>query len=155
MGSVMAQQTTVSNMQRKADASLDDVYTRRNGRIFLGGVQALVRLPIMQVLNDQALGLNTAGLISGYRGSPLGSYDSALMKAKKYLDPYGIVVRPAVNEELGATAIWGSQQLHLSPGAKKDGVFGIWYGKGPGVDRCGDVFKHGNAAGTAKNGGIL
>ncbi|CVI63307.1 indolepyruvate ferredoxin oxidoreductase family protein (plasmid) [Agrobacterium leguminum] len=141
--------------QTKTKAALDDAYTRTDGRIFLGGVQALVRLPIVQIQNDRARGLNTAGFISGYRGSPLGSYDATLMKAKKYLDPYEIVVRPAVNEELGATAIWGSQQLHLSPGAKKDGVFGIWYGKGPGVDRCADVFKHGNAAGTSKHGGIL
>ncbi|RJT41442.1 indolepyruvate ferredoxin oxidoreductase family protein [Mesorhizobium waimense] len=153
----MAQTSTSGEnvVKQKIERSLDDVYTRTEGRIFLGGIQALVRLPIIQVQNDRAKGLNTTGFISGYRGSPLGSYDSALMKAKKFLDPYEIVVRPAVNEELGATAVWGTQQLHLSPGARKDGVFGIWYGKGPGVDRCADAFKHGNAAGTAKHGGIL
>jgi indolepyruvate ferredoxin oxidoreductase len=140
---------------RHADAALNDVFTKDSGQVFLRGVQALVRLPMVQVARDRKAGLNTAGFISGYRGSPLGGYDMALANAKPFLDEYGIVVKPAVNEELAASAVWGTQQLHLSPGAQKDGVFGIWYGKGPGVDRTGDVFKHGNAAGTAKHGGVL
>ncbi len=93
--------------------------------------------------------------ISGYRGSPLGGYEQQLIKAEKFLDQHGVVSKPGLNEDLAATAIWGSQQLHLSPGARKDGVVGIWYGKGPGVDRTGDVFKHANAAGSAPNGGVL
>ncbi|HEY3146683.1 MAG TPA: indolepyruvate ferredoxin oxidoreductase family protein, partial [Dongiaceae bacterium] len=104
---------------------------------------------------DRAAGLNTAGFISGYRGSPLGGYDQQLFAARKHLEQYNIKFQPGVNEDLAATAIWGSQQLNLSPGAKYDGVVGIWYGKGPGVDRCGDVFRHGNTAGSAKNGGVL
>ncbi|HEY1721533.1 MAG TPA: indolepyruvate ferredoxin oxidoreductase family protein [Magnetospirillaceae bacterium] len=137
------------------DAALDDPFTRSSGSVFMSGLQALVRLPLIQIARDKAAGLNTGGFISGYRGSPLGGYDQALQRAHKLLDANGIVVRPAVNEELAATAIWGSQQLHLSPGAAKDGVFGIWYGKGPGVDRSGDVLKHGNAAGSAPHGGVL
>jgi indolepyruvate ferredoxin oxidoreductase len=135
--------------------SLDDVYTQESGTVFLGGIQALVRLPMIQVARDRAAGLDTGGFIAGYRGSPLGGYDQALARAKGHLDRYDIVVRPAVNEELAATAIWGTQQLALSPGHRKDGVFGIWYGKGPGVDRTGDVFKHANAAGTSPHGGVL
>ena len=140
---------------RHAAATLDDVYTKTSGSVFMRGIQALVRLPMIQVARDRKMGLNTAGFISGYRGSPLAGYDTALKGAKSYLDAYGIVVKPAVNEELAANAVWGTQQLHLSPGAQKDGVFGIWYGKGPGVDRTGDVFKHGNAAGSARHGGVL
>ena len=108
-----------------------------------------------QIRRDRATGLNTAGFISGYRGSPLGGYDQQLFAARKHLEQYNIKFQPGVNEDLAATAVWGSQQLNLSPGAKYDGVVGIWYGKGPGVDRCGDVFRHGNAAGSAKNGGVL
>ncbi len=118
-------------------------------------LRALVRLPMVQIRRDRAAGLNTAGFISGYRGSPLGNYDLQLMSAKKYLDEYDIVFQPGVNEDLAATAVWGSQQLHLSPSAKYDGVVGIWYGKGPGVDRSGDVLKHANAAGSSKHGGVL
>ncbi len=140
---------------RHPDATLSDVFTKTSGPVFMGGIQALVRLPMIQVARDRRAGLNTAGFISGYRGSPLAGYDTALKGAKSYLDAYGIVVKPAVNEELAANAVWGTQQLHLSPGAQKDGVFGIWYGKGPGVDRTGDVFKHGNAAGSARHGGVL
>ncbi|MCC6562031.1 MAG: indolepyruvate ferredoxin oxidoreductase family protein, partial [Xanthomonadales bacterium] len=135
--------------------TLDDKYTRREGRIFLSGVQALVRLPIMQALRDQAAGLNTAGFISGYRGSPLGGFDLELWKAKKHLESQKVKFQPGLNEDLGATMVWGSQQTNLFQGAKYDGVFSMWYGKGPGVDRCGDVFKHGNAAGTSSHGGVL
>ena len=135
--------------------SLDQKYTQGSGHVFLTGIQALVRLPMAQIRRDRAAGLNTAGFISGYRGSPLGGYDQQLFAARKHLDQYNIKFQPGVNEDLAATAIWGSQQLNLSPGAKYDGVVGIWYGKGPGVDRCGDVFRHGNTAGSAKNGGVL
>jgi indolepyruvate ferredoxin oxidoreductase len=136
--------------------TLDDKYSLDNGRAFMSGVQALVRLPMLQRKRDALAGLNTAGFISGYRGSPLGTYDQALWAAKKHLAAQNIVFQPGVNEELGATAIWGTQQLDLYPQSKKfDGVFGIWYGKGPGVDRCSDVFKHANMAGTAKHGGVI
>src|SRR6516165_1293017 len=135
--------------------SLDQKYTQGSGHVFLTGIQALVRLPMAQIRRDRALGLNTAGFISGYRGSPLGGYDQQLFAARKHLDQYNIKFQPGVNEDLAATAIWGSQQLNLSRGANYDGIVGIWYGKGPGVDRCGDVFRHGNAAGSAKNGGVL
>ena len=137
------------------DYTLDDKYTRERGRIFLSGVQALVRLPLMQQLRDRAAGLNTGGFISGYRGSPLGGFDLELWKAKKHLKAAAIEFTPGINEDLGATMVWGTQQTNLFPGAKYDGVFAMWYGKGPGVDRCGDVFKHGNAAGTSQHGGVL
>ena len=143
---------------RKAleNVTLDDKYTLATGKAFMSGVQALVRLPMLQRLRDAQRGLNTAGFISGYRGSPLGSYDQALWAAKQHLDAQHIVFQPGVNEELGATAVWGTQQLDLYPQSKKfDGVFGIWYGKGPGVDRCSDVFKHANMAGTAQHGGVI
>jgi indolepyruvate ferredoxin oxidoreductase len=135
--------------------SLDQKYTQSTGRVFMTGIQALVRLPMAQIRRDRAGGLNTAGFVSGYRGSPLGGYDQQLFAAQKHLEQYNIKFQPGVNEDLAATAIWGSQQLNLSPGAGYDGVVGIWYGKGPGVDRCGDVFRHGNAAGSAKTGGVL
>ena len=136
--------------------TLEDKYTLGEGRAFMSGVQALVRLPMLQRQRDAAAGLNTAGFISGYRGSPLGTYDQALWAAKKHLAENHIVFQPGVNEELGATAVWGTQQLDLYPDKKKyDGVFGIWYGKGPGVDRCSDVFKHANMAGTARHGGVI
>ncbi len=137
-------------------ASLDDKYSLASGRAFMSGVQALVRLPMLQRQRDLAAGLNTAGFISGYRGSPLGAYDQALWAAKKHLAQHHIVFQPGVNEELAATAIWGTQQLELYPQSKQyDGVFGIWYGKGPGVDRSGDVFKHANMAGTSRHGGVI
>ncbi len=135
--------------------TLEHKYTRAEGRIYLSGVQALVRLPLMQQMRDRAAKLNTAGFISGYRGSPLGGFDLELWKAKKHLQASNIEFQPGLNEDLGATMVWGTQQANLFPGARYDGVFSMWYGKGPGVDRCGDVFKHGNAAGTAKNGGVL
>ena len=136
--------------------TLDDKYSLQNGRAFMSGTQALVRLPMLQRKRDALNGLNTAGFVSGYRGSPLGGYDQALWAAKKHLAAQNIVFQPGVNEELAATALWGTQQLDLYPQSKKfDGVFGIWYGKGPGVDRCSDVFKHANMAGTAKHGGVI
>ncbi|MBO9648073.1 MAG: indolepyruvate ferredoxin oxidoreductase family protein [Variovorax sp.] len=137
--------------------TLDDKYSLDYGRAFMSGVQALVKLPMLQRLRDQQQGKNTAGFISGYRGSPLGGYDQALWKASKYLKQQNIVFQPGVNEELAATALWGTQQLGFAPpGVNKfDGVFGIWYGKGPGVDRCSDVFKHANMAGTTPWGGVI
>ena len=143
---------------RKAleSVTLDDKYSLEHGRAFMSGVQALVRLPMLQKKRDALAGLNTGGFISGYRGSPLGGYDQALWQAKKHLAAQNIVFQPGVNEELAATAVWGSQQLDLYPQSKKvDGVFGIWYGKGPGVDRCSDVFKHANMAGTSRHGGVI
>jgi indolepyruvate ferredoxin oxidoreductase len=135
--------------------TLDDKYTREKGRVYLSGVQALVRLPMMQHLRDQAAGLNTGGFISGYRGSPLGGLDQNLWRARNHLANNGIEFVSGLNEDLAATAVWGSQQVNLFPGAQVDGVFAMWYGKGPGVDRCGDVFKHGNAAGSSRHGGVL
>ena len=128
--------------------SLDDKYTQSAGMAFMSGVQALVRLPMLQRVRDLAAGKNTAGFISGYRGSPLGSYDQFLAKAQPHLKAHHVVFQPGVNEELAATALWGTQQLGFAPPGtnKYDGVFGIWYGKGPGVDRCSDVFKHANMA---------
>lgn len=135
--------------------TLEDKYTAESGAVYLTGTQALVRLPMTQMRRDRAVGLNTGAFISGYRGSPLGGFDQQLVQARKYLDRHDVVFQPGVNEDLAATAVWGSQQLHLSPGARKDGLLGIWYGKGPGVDRSGDVLKHANAAGTARHGGVL
>ncbi len=137
------------------DITLDDKYTLERGRVFMTGTQALIRLPMMQRQRDLKAGLNTAGFITGYRGSPLGSVDQTAAKARKYLEAHHVRFQPGVNEDLAATSIWGTQQVNLFPGAKYDGVFSIWYGKGPGVDRSGDVFKHANAAGTAKHGGVL
>jgi indolepyruvate ferredoxin oxidoreductase len=137
------------------DYTLDTRYTRTDGRIYLSGIQALVRLPLMQAQRDKLSGLNTGGFISGYRGSPLGGLDQAFWKAKKHLKASGVEFAAGLNEDLAATAVWGSQQLNLFPGAKVDGAFAMWYGKGPGVDRSGDVFKHANAAGTSKHGGVL
>ena len=138
-----------------AKASLDDKYTLERGRVFLTGTQALIRLMMLQRERDAAAGLNTAGFISGYRGSPLGALDQSLWRAQKHLERSHIKFQPGVNEDLAATAIWGTQQVGMFPGAKYDGVYSMWYGKGPGVDRCGDVFKHANAAGTSRNGGVL
>jgi len=145
----------LTNSALDLDYTLEDKFTRTQGRIYLSGVQALVRLPLMQRLRDQAAGLNTGGFISGYRGSPLGGFDLELWRAKKHLEAAGVKFTPGLNEDLGATMVWGTQQTNLFPGAKVDGVYAMWYGKGPGVDRCGDVFKHGNAAGTSKHGGVL
>ncbi len=137
------------------DVSLDDKYALESGRVYLTGAQAFVRLLMLQRQRDALAGLNTAGFVSGYRGSPLGALDQSLWKAAKFLDRAHIKFQPGLNEDLAATALWGSQQVNLYPRAKYDGVFAMWYGKGPGVDRCGDVFKHANHAGTSKHGGVL
>src|SRR4029078_8752888 len=135
--------------------TLDDKYQLESGRVYLTGVQALVRLLILQRQRDALAGLNTAGFVSGYRGSPLGALDQSLWKAAKFLERAHIKFQPGLNEDLAATALWGSQQVNLYPKAKYDGVFAMWYGKGAGGDRCGDVFKHANHAGTSKHGGVL
>jgi indolepyruvate ferredoxin oxidoreductase len=134
---------------------LIDRYRRESGRVLLTGTQALVRIPLMQRTADIAAGLNTAGFISGYRGSPLGMLDQELWRAHRFLEENNIEFLPAVNEDLAATAILGSQQVETDPGKTVDGVFGIWYGKGPGVDRAGDALKHGNAYGSSPTGGVL
>ncbi|HEV2677741.1 MAG TPA: indolepyruvate ferredoxin oxidoreductase family protein [Aliidongia sp.] len=138
-----------------AAVTLDDKYTLERGRIYLNGVQALARLPMMQRQRDLAAGLETGCFISGYRGSPLGGLDQTLWSAREHLKRDHVFFQPGINEDLAATAVWGSQQVNMFEGAKYDGVFAMWYGKGPGVDRSGDVFKHGNAAGTAPHGGVL
>ena len=135
--------------------SLEDKYTLPRGRAFMTGTQALIRLAMLQHQADVRAGVNTAGYITGYRGSPLGSVDMTADKARKYLEAEHVTFHPGTNEDLAATAVWGTQQVNLFPGAKYDGVFAMWYGKGPGVDRCGDVFKHANMAGTAQRGGVL
>ena len=132
-----------------------DRYRRESGRVFLTGTQALVKLPLMQRTLDKAAGLNTAGFISGYRGSPLGGYDQELWRAGSFLQESNIEFLPAVNEELAATAVLGSQQVEGDPHRTVDGVFGIWYGKGPGVDRAGNGLKHGNAYRSSPHGGVL
>ncbi len=137
------------------DVSLNDVWERDSGPVYMTGSQALARLPLLQAQLDQRNGLNTAGFISGYRGSPLGNFDKTLWQAKNYLKERKIHFLPGVNEDLGATAVWGSQQVNIFEGAEYDGVFALWYGKGPGVDRTGDVFKHANAAGSSRYGGVL
>jgi indolepyruvate ferredoxin oxidoreductase len=135
--------------------SLDDKYILQSGRVFITGTQALVRLPLMQHLRDRAEGFHTGGYISGYRGSPLGGYDQQLWLAKKHLEAHHVVFNPGVNEDLAATACWGTQQLGFHGDTDYAGVFAIWYGKGPGVDRTGDAFRHGNLAGTHARGGVL
>ena len=135
--------------------TLDDKYVLETGRVYLTGTQALVRLPMMQRQRDLAAGLNTACYISGYRGSPLGGFDQALWQAKRFIKKNHIEFQPGTNEDLAATSLWGTQQIHLYPGARYDGVYGMWYGKGPGVDRSGDAFKHANYAGTSKHGGVV
>ena len=135
--------------------SLDDKYTVQQGRIFVTGIQALVRLPMLQKLADQKAGLNTAGYITGYRGSPLGALDQQLHRAEKFLQQHDIVFQPGVNEELAATAVSGTQQINLQGAGAYDGVFSIWYGKGPGVDRSGDALRHANNFGSAEHGGML
>ena len=137
------------------DVSLDDKFDLSKERVFLSGAQAVVRLLMMQRERDQRAGLDTAGFISGYRGSPLGGLDLQLWKARQQLSASSIVFQPGLNEELAATACWGSQQTELLGEGKHDGVFSLWYGKGPGVDRSGDVFRHANLAGSSKHGGVL
>ncbi|MGJ7524012.1 indolepyruvate ferredoxin oxidoreductase family protein [Variovorax sp. LT1P1] len=149
----------ISKQHREAleSVELDDKYALERGRAFMSGVQALVKLPMLQRARDAQQNKTTAGFISGYRGSPLGNYDQALWKANNFLKAQNIVFQPGVNEELAATSVWGTQQLGFSPeGTNRfDGVFGIWYGKGPGVDRSTDAFKHANMAGTTPWGGVL
>src|SRR3954465_1830739 len=120
-----------------SDVTLDDKYQLESGRVYVPGVQALVRLLILQRQRDVLAGLDTAGFVSGYRGSPLGALDQSLWKAQQFLDRAHIKFQPGLNEDLAATAIWGSQQVNLYPDAKYHGVYAMWYGKGPGVDRCG------------------
>ncbi len=138
-----------------ANVALDDKYTQDTGRVFMTGIQALVRLPLLQSQRDRVAGLNTAAYITGYRGSPLGALDMQYWQAETYLKPHNIHFQPAINEDLAATALWGTQQAEIDGYGKFDGVFGIWYGKGPGVDRSGDAFRHANLAGTSRYGGVL
>src|SRR5207249_4215974 len=137
------------------DFALDAKYRREEGLIFLSGIQALVRLPLDQHRADRRRGLNTATLISGYRGSPLGGLDLTLERNPDLLREHNVVFISGLNEDLGATAIYGSQLANLFPRPRYDGVLGMWYGKGPGVDRTGDIFKHANFAGVARHGGVL
>lgn len=146
---------TLSRPLLADDYRLEDRYIRTSGRIFLTGTQAIARIAFDQARRDRAAGLRTAGFISGYRGSPLGSVDLELWRARPLLDELGITFMPAVNEDLAATAVLGSQQVETSPARTVEGVFGLWYGKGPGVDRAGDALKHGNAYGTSPHGGVL
>ena len=141
--------------QPSHEISLNDKWTLERGRAFMTGTQALIRLPMMQRERDFAAGKNTAGYITGYRGSPVTSVDMTAVKAKKYLDEHHVKFHPGMNEDLAATAVWGTQQTNLFKDARYEGVFSMWYGKGPGVDRCGDVFKHANNAGSARFGGVL
>ena len=138
-----------------ARVSLDDRYARESGRVLMSGTHALVRLPMLQHARDVAAGLKTACFITGYRGSPLGGFDLALWQARRFTQEHAIHFSPAVNEDLGATAVWGSQQTHLFDDATVDGVFSLFYAKGPGIDRSGDALKHGNTAGTSRHGGVL
>jgi indolepyruvate ferredoxin oxidoreductase len=138
-----------------ATVSLDDKYTVEKGRVFLSGTQALVRLLLALRQRDRAAGMNTGVFVSGYRGSPLGGFDYALWRARAFLEAENIHFVPGVNEDLAATAVWGSQQVNLKPGSQVEGVAGVWYGKGPGADRSLDVFKHANAAGVDPKGGVL
>ncbi|MBL4612892.1 MAG: indolepyruvate ferredoxin oxidoreductase family protein, partial [Emcibacter sp.] len=137
------------------DYQLDDRYKRTSGQVFLTGTQALVRIPMLQAEADKKRGLNIAGFISGYRGSPLGNYDRELWQASEKLEQLNVKFQPGINEELAATAVVGSQQVETSDYADYDGVFGIWYGKGPGVDRASDALKHGNSFGSSPHGGVL
>jgi indolepyruvate ferredoxin oxidoreductase len=144
-----------NNANNTAKVSLDDKYALDTTRAYMTGIEALVRLPMLQHQRDQQRGLNTAAFISGYRGSPVGGVDQAMWKAKPWLDKHNVHFQPGINEDLAATAVWGSQQTNLFAGGRYDGVFGMWYGKGPGVDRSMDVIKHANAFGTSRYGGVL
>ncbi len=135
--------------------SLSDKFEATDGHVFINGTQALIRAVLLQRERDTASGLNTGGYISGYRGSPMGGLDSTAYRERPRLEAVGVVFRPAVNEELAATALWGTQQLNAVPDPTVDGVFGLWYGKGPGVDRAGDALRHGNTAGSHPNGGVV
>ncbi|MGO4526067.1 indolepyruvate ferredoxin oxidoreductase family protein [Microvirga sp. 2MCAF35] len=137
------------------DVMLDDKYDLSKDHVFITGTQAVVRMLLMQRERDRLASLSTAGFVSGYRGSPIGGLDQNLWRARKWLEASNIVFQPGLNEELAATAVWGSQQAEIRGDGKYDGVFGLWYGKGPGVDRSGDVFRHANMAGSSKHGGVL
>ncbi|MBA1155772.1 indolepyruvate ferredoxin oxidoreductase family protein [Microvirga mediterraneensis] len=137
------------------DVTLDDKYDLSKDHVFITGTQAVVRMLLMQRERDRLAGLSTAGFVSGYRGSPIGGLDQNLWRARKWLDASNIVFQPGLNEELAATAVWGTQQAEIRGDGKYDGVFGLWYGKGPGVDRSGDVFRHANMAGSSRHGGVL
>ncbi len=139
----------------KHTVSLNDRYDLEKSPVLLNGTQALVRLMIMQAARDRAAGLKTAGYVTGYRGSPLGAVDMQMMRAEKPLKEAGVLFQPGLNEDLAATALWGTQQAELRGEGKHVGVFGLWYGKGPGVDRSGDVMRHANMAGSSKYGGVL
>src|SRR6476620_2018023 len=135
--------------------SLNDKYDLNQSHVFVTGYQALIRACLMQKERDRRAGLNTAGYVTGYRGSPLGGLDQQFMRAGRWIAAADVKFQPGINEELAATALWGSQQAELRGEGKFDGVFGMWYGKGPGVERSGDVFRHANFAGTSKNGGVI
>jgi indolepyruvate ferredoxin oxidoreductase len=135
--------------------TLDDKYDLTQSRVFATGYQALVRMCLMQKARDRRAGLNTAGYVTGYRGSPLGGLDYQFQRAEALCKRNDILFQPAINEDLAATAIWGAQQAELRGEGRHDGVFGMWYGKGPGVDRSGDALRHANFAGTSKHGGVL
>src|SRR3989440_7994583 len=139
----------------KHTVSLDDKYALDESRQLLTGTQAIVRLMLTQRARDVKAGLNTAGYVTGYRGSPIASLEAAMLRARGILEPNHIKFMVGLNEDLAATALWGSQQAELRGEGKYDGVFGVWYGKGPGLDRTGDVFRHANHAGTSKNGGVV
>jgi len=138
-----------------SDVSLDDRFDLSKRHVFLTGTQAIVRLTLMQRERDRLNGFDTAGYVTGYRGSPVGGLDQTFWRAKQVLDRYHVKFQPGLNEDLAATALWGTQQAELRGEGKYDGVFGIWYGKGPGVDRTGDVFRHANFAGSSRLGGVI
>ncbi|MFP4904188.1 hypothetical protein ACLFKT_34750, partial [Paraburkholderia sp. BR14261] len=144
-----------TDRQIDTDYRLEDRYLREDGAVFLTGTQALVRILIEQARADRLAGLKTAGLVSGYRGSPLGGFDQELWRQKALLADFDVRFEPALNEDLGATMLWGAQQLDAFPGKRVEGVYSMWYGKGPGVDRTGDVFRNANMLGTARHGGVL
>ncbi|CDN49559.1 indolepyruvate ferredoxin oxidoreductase family protein [Neorhizobium galegae] len=151
----MSIHTAPDTNPKDSKVSLDDRYTLEKGRILVSGTQALVRLPMIQRQRDLSRGLNTAGYVSGYRGSPLAGFDREMGRAKKFLDAAHVKFHPGLNEDMAATAVWGTQQTGMFQGVRYDGVFGMWYGKGPGVDRSMDVIRHANAIGTNPNGGVL
>ena len=137
------------------EVTLGDKFDLDCGAVLMNGTQALVRLVLMQAARDRMSGLNTAGYVSGYRGSPLGAVDQQMFAAEDMLTATGVKFQPGMNEDLAATAIWGTQQAELRGEGRHDGVFALWYGKGPGVDRSGDVMRHANMAGTSPHGGVL
>ena len=144
-----------ANSAELVSYQLTDRYSQTRGRVFMTGTQALVRVMLDQARRDKLAGLNTAGFVSGYRGSPLGGVDVELWREQQRISDAGIEFLPAVNEDLAATAVLGSQQVESNPEKTVDGVFGLWYGKGPGLDRAGDALKHGNAYGSSASGGVL